>query len=315
MRNFRRLLRWAVVVSAVWIAFSAIAGVVAMDSALHVGRSVAGASGNALAHRIAAQDHADLADVAITASDGAVLHAWFIRPGAGKGDAAILLHGVGDNRSGMLGNAELLLSHGYSVLLPDARAHGASGGGLTTYGVEEAADVRRWLDWIDQTQTPHCIYGLGESMGAGQLLRSLAEVPSFCAVVAESPFASFREAGYDRLGERFNAGPWVGRTLLRPALEAGLLYARWRYRLNFDSDSPENAVAASRVPVLLIHGLRDTNLPARHSEMIQARNRMRSPAVALWEPAEAGHCGAASAEPAEFERRVIGWFESHPNRP
>ena len=74
-------------------------------------------------------------------------------------------------------------------------------------------------------------------------------------------------------------------------------------------------VRANRLTVLLIHGLRDTNLPARHSEMIQARNRMRSPAVALWEPAEAGHCGAASAEPAEFERRVIGWFESHPNRP
>jgi hypothetical protein len=37
----------------------------------------------------------------------------------------------------------------------------------------------------------------------------------------------------------------------------------------------------------------------------------RNPAVVFWEPAEAGHCGAQGAEPMEYERRVVGWFESH----
>ena len=129
--------------------------------------------------------------------------------------------------------------------------------------------------------------------------------------MAESSFASFREASYDRLGEKLHAGAWAGRTLLRPAVETGLLYARWKYGVDFEQASPENVVAASQVPVLLIHGKRDTNLPPRHSEMIRSRSRGRGPAVALWEPAEAGHCGAAGAEPEEFERRVIGWFESH----
>jgi dipeptidyl aminopeptidase/acylaminoacyl peptidase len=99
--------------------------------------------------------------------------------------------------------------------------------------------------------------------------------------------------------------------LLRPAVEAGLLYARWKYGVDFEQASPENAVAASRVPVLLIHGMKDTNRPPRHSEEIQAHSSSRKPSVALWEPAEAGHCGAAGAEPKEFERRVTGWFESH----
>ena len=40
------------------------------------------------------------------------------------GNAAVLLHGLADNRLGMIGYAKLLLAHGYSVLLPDARAHG-----------------------------------------------------------------------------------------------------------------------------------------------------------------------------------------------
>lgn len=98
---------------------------------------------------------------------------------------------------------------------------------------------------------------------------------------------------------------------MRPAVEIGFLYARIRYGVDWGQASPEDAVAESRVPVLLIHGLKDTNLPPRHSEMILARSASRTPAVVLWEPKEAGHCGAAGAEPQEFERRVVGWFESH----
>jgi pimeloyl-ACP methyl ester carboxylesterase len=223
----------------------------------------------------------------------------------------ILLHGHTDNRAGMLGNANLLLRHGYSVLLPDARAHGTSGGEMATYGVKEAADVRLWFDWLRQSQTPRCIDGLGESMGAALVLQSLRTTPGFCAVVAESPFASFREASYDRLREKLHAGAWAGRTILRPVVEAGFLYARWKYGVDLGQASPENAVAASRVPVLLIHGLKDTNLPPRHSEGIQRHSASRNPKVVLWEPAEAGHCGAAGAEPEEYERRVIGWFQRH----
>jgi len=130
-------------------------------------------------------------------------------------------------------------------------------------------------------------------------------------VVAESSFVSFREASYDRLGENLDLDAWAGRTLLRPAVEVGFLYAQLRYGVELERASPQDAVAASTVPVLLIHGRMDTNLPPRHSEMIVARSGSRNPPVALWEPAGAGHTGAAGAEPEEFERRVIGWFEGH----
>jgi dipeptidyl aminopeptidase/acylaminoacyl peptidase len=73
--------------------------------------------------------------------------------------------------------------------------------------------------------------------------------------------------------------------------------------VDFEEASPEEAVAASRVPVLLIHGLKDTNLPPRNSEQIVTASGLRKPAVELWEPTEAEHTGAAAAEPLEFERR------------
>ena len=311
MKHARIFLCWSAALVGVWLLGCSTIGILATEWALHPGRRLLTPTSEAQALSIAERNHAKLSEVSVAAEDGVTLRAWSIRPMQPNGDAVILLHGHTDNRAGMLGNAELLLTDGYSVLLPDARAHGTSAGDLATYGVNESGDVRRWFDWLQQTEAPRCIDGLGESMGAALLLQSLRTTPGFCAVVAESSFASFREASYDRLGEKLHAGAWAGRTLLRPAVEAGFLYARRKYGVDFEQASPEICVAASQVPVLLIHGLRDTNLPPRHSEAIQAHSSSRNPKVVLWEPAQAGHCGASGAEPAEYERRVIGWFESH----
>src|SRR5206468_134282 len=84
-------------------------------------------------------------DVSITASDGMVLRAWVIQPHHANGNAALLLHGLADNRLGMTGYAQLLLRHGLVVLLPDARAHGESGGDLATYGLLERNDIHQWF--------------------------------------------------------------------------------------------------------------------------------------------------------------------------
>jgi hypothetical protein len=84
-----------------------------------------------------AQLQSELHDVAITTSDHVQLLAWYIRPLQENGNTVMLLHGLADNRLGTVGYAEILLAHGYSVLMPDARAHGISGGDLATYGVVE----------------------------------------------------------------------------------------------------------------------------------------------------------------------------------
>ena len=147
----------------------------------------------------------------------------------------------------------------------------------------------------------------GESMGAAQLLQALRSTQDFCAVAVESPFSSFREIAYERVGQFFHSGPWLGRYLLRPVIEMAFHYAHWRYKLDFERISPEEMIQASKVPVLLIHGQQDRNIPARHSRRIAAMN----PGVSLWEVAGADHCGAINVAHEEFERRLMAWFESH----
>jgi pimeloyl-ACP methyl ester carboxylesterase len=263
------------------------------------------------ARTAAQEDKVEFRDVQLATPGGAILRAWFMRSPEANGDAVILLHGVSDNRMGMYGYGKWLVENHYMVLLPDARAHGNSSGELATYGLKESDEVHRWVDWIETAEHPRCMFGLGESMGAAQLLQSLPKEPRFCAVVAESPFATFREVAYARFGRPFHTGPWLGRTFFRPAVDAGFLYVRFRYGLNMEGASPELAVVGTKIPVLLIHGLNDRNIPPYHSDLIQAKNPSD---VIVWKVSGALHTGAYKAAPQEFGRRVLGWFAMHSAR-
>ncbi len=306
----RRLVRLLLFVLAGYLIGCVLAGVLLTEGALHPGRRPVTHRAEAAA-RVAKDFGATLEDAETLGPDGVRLRGWFARPPHGNGGAVILLHGVSDNREGMGGYALLFLRHGYGVLLPDARAHGESGGELATYGALEGADIARWTMWLLHTKGAACVYGLGESLGAALVLASLRQQAQFCAVAAESPFASFREIAYDRLGQRFGAGHGLGRTLFRPMVEVGMLYARRRYGVDLEQASPEDAVAETRVPVLLIHGAQDDNIPSRHSERIAAHNAH----VRLWLVPGAGHGGAVNAAPQEFEQRVVAWFQAAETAP
>ncbi len=232
-----------------------------------------------------------------------------MRPQDANGDAVLLLHGVVDNRLGVYPFGKWLVEHHYTVLMPDARHHGASGG-LTTYGVREVDDIHRWLNWLENKEPARYVYGLGESMGGMELLESLPSEPRLCAIVAESPSASFREEAYFRFGRPFHAGPWLGRTFFRPTLDVGILFVRLWYGVNLDTVAPEQAVVGMRTPVLLIHGLSDRNVPPYNSDLIQAKNPK---AITVWKVPGAAHCAASKVAPQEFEKRILDWFAQHPS--
>jgi uncharacterized protein len=308
MRARRKLLLRAVTVAGCLYALLSIAGAIAfVEFSLRPPKRLITQQQIVVALEHAARLEVRADQVEITSSDALRLRGWYVTPKTPNGSVVMLFHGVADNRLGVGGFAELFVRHGYSVLLADSRTHGESDGKLATYGIREARDVHDWMEWIYRAHQPSCVYGFGESMGAGIVLQSLAEEVRFCAVVAESPFADFREAVYDRIGGALQQGPWLAKTLLRPTVELGFVYARLRYGLDFTARSPRSAVAHSRVPVLVIHGERDSVLLLCNSESIKAAN----PTTVLWAVPDAEHCGAWSAQPKLFEQRVLEWFSAH----
>jgi len=290
------------------LVIQAMIGARMLERAMHLTRRPLNDDLRTMAETTAKDYGADLETVQILSSDGVSLRGWLFRKRESNGSLVLLLHGQGDNRAGMLKYASLFLRNHYGVLSPDARAHGESGGGLATYGVTESEDVAQWVSWLAENEKPQCVFGFGESMGAAIVLQSLRTEPGFCAVVAESAFYSFREIAYDRAGRVLGGGETLGRTLLRPGVEAGFLYARVRYGIDFDSAEPARAVATSRVPLLLIHGLEDISIPPRHSRMIR---ESRPPGTELWEAKATGHTATLGQRPEEFERRATGFLAEH----
>ncbi len=206
-----------------------------------------------------------------------------------------------------MGLARLFVDNGYTVLAPDSRGHGESGGEIVTYGLRETGDVQQWVDWLVGTERPRNVFGMGESLGAGVLLQSLAVEHRFAAVVAECPFASFQRVAEDRVAQRLPLPPRLGHLVVEPMVWSGFLYARARYGLDFRAASPEEVIGRISTPVFLIHGLDDTNIYPEHSRILAAK----CPQAMLWLVPGARHTEAFGTAPAEFQRRVLGWFREH----
>jgi fermentation-respiration switch protein FrsA (DUF1100 family) len=239
-------------------------------------------------------------DVVVRALDGVELHGWKVRARSPNGDWILLFHGVSDNRTGVLGHAELLLRHGYNVVMMDSRAHGASGGGVATYGWKERYDTVAITNGLYSTENVRHLGALGVSMGAGIALQSAAVEPRIEAVIAEDPFANLREVSYDYAGLQFS--PLLGKTLFRPATLFAMSELAKAGGFPPDDVSPEKAVAVRPFPILLICGTRDHTIPCRHVEDIF--RRALGPKE-LWVVEGAEHASALGRAPAEYENRVI----------
>ncbi len=302
--------RWLAAFALLYLISSALAGYYLCETALHPAKRKLSEQSLQKAKSSATTLHAVMNEVSIRGEDGATLKGWYFDAPAESDPTVILFHGLSDNRSGMSGYVQLFLSHGYNVLTPDWRAHGESGGEVATYGILERNDATLWIDWVDSSTRSKRYYALGQSYGAAILLQSLTYEKRICAAVAESSFATFREAAYDRLGQQIGAGDVAGRTILFPAVQAAFLTAFWKYSFDFDEVRPLESLGETGIAVLLIHGQLDKNIPVRHSRLLYAQNK-KNGNVEYWESAQAGHSSTFGKWPEEFESRVISWFQKH----
>src|SRR6516162_4234961 len=103
MRKLRRLLVAALIGAAIG---TPIASILAAENALHIWdrRPADPRSAAALVNATGAVRDS----VQVTAADGTRLDAWIFTPRQPNGAGAILLHGVGDSRTGVLDFAEFL---------------------------------------------------------------------------------------------------------------------------------------------------------------------------------------------------------------
>ncbi|HTU43565.1 MAG TPA: prolyl oligopeptidase family serine peptidase [Bryobacteraceae bacterium] len=250
-----------------------------------------------LAYSIAQTANVTATRICIRADDGNELTAWWLSPKVTNRRAVMACHGVADSAFGAMGYALLFLRNGYSVLVPNGRGQGDSQG-YVAYGVLEAHDTVRWLEWL-KGRGVTAAFGFGESLGGSVLIESLAQGADFRAIVAECPYSSFEAVAEERLAQH------VPSAVAIELVKEGVLYTRLRYGVDLGNARPDVAIRYAHVPILLIHGLADDETLPQNSERLLRANPKE---VQLWLVPGAKHTGAYARAPRQFERRVLQWF-------
>ncbi|NJB66921.1 hypothetical protein GGQ74_000561 [Desulfobaculum xiamenense] len=132
-------------------------------------------------------------DVALTASDGVRLSAWFVPHPRARG-VVLFCHGNAGNMSHRLDTLRILNSLGLSVLIFDYRGYGQSGGYVTEEGTYRDARAAWQHLTIAREIPPQRIVAWGRSLGGG-VAAWLAENECPAALVLESTFTSVPDMG------------------------------------------------------------------------------------------------------------------------
>jgi len=243
-------------------------------------------------------DVGGVSEVSFPSQTGRALRAWYAPGRAGFG-AVVLLHGVGSNRTSMLGRLRFLQARGYAVLAPDFQAHGESPGEHVTFGARESLDAAAAVQFLRNSAPNERLGVIGVSMGGAAALVGPKPL-DVDAMVLESVYPTFRDAVSDRLKV------WLGPVgLLGPAL-APLLIGVVGPEIGVDADSlrPIERIASVREPVLMLAGSDDEYTPIEESLALFAR--IKSP-KRFWEVHGAGHVDLHDFDPTDYER-VVGSF-------
>ena len=247
----------------------------------------------------AARDHVPAADlgapyeeVEFRTSDGLLLQGWYIRS---KNGAAVISF---PGRAASQKRAKLLARHGYGVLLFDRRGEGESEGDPNLFGWEGERDVHAAVAFLQSRPDvdPQRIGGIGLSVGGEMMIEAAAESDALKAIVSEG--ASGRSVR-DELANP--GGKWQELIGNGVATAATALFTD-----NLPPPTSRAWCRRSRGAVLFVYGERGQPVekPANDAFYAAARGEKE-----LWEVPGSGHMGGIEAQPEEYERRIVGFFD------
>jgi len=174
--------------------------------------------------------------------DGLELTHWYRPPADDQAPVLVVFHGNAGHVGDRVPKLAELMRAGFGLLLAGYRGYGGNPGRPS----EEAlsTDARLLLDWLaGQGVSPQRTVLYGESLGTGVAVKMATERPA-AAVVLEAPYTSVAAVA--------QAQYWY-------------LPARWLVRDKWDSIS---RIAQIKMPLLLMHGLRDRTIPARFGQRL-----------------------------------------------
>jgi alpha-beta hydrolase superfamily lysophospholipase len=223
---------------------------------------------------------------------------WWVDQGNGS-PVVLLLHAVRADRSTMVSRAQLLMQHGFSVLLIDLQGQGETPGEAITLGFRESADVVAARDWIKSNAPGRKVGVIGCSLGGASVL--LAPQPAgFNAVVLEAVYPRISQAVENRI--RIRLGPLA--PVLSPLL---LMQIEPRLHIAASDLEPIRSIGRLGAPVLIVAGSKDQHTTLEESqELFDAASNPKS----LWIVEGARHQDLLAYDKQGYEEHVVGFLSA-----
>ena len=232
--------------------------------------------------------------VEFTTSDGLTLRGWYIA--SNNGAAVISFPGRASSQK----RAKMLARHGYGVLLFDRRGEGESDGDPNLLGWQGERDIHAAVRYLQHRSDvdPDRIGGIGLSVGGEMMIEAAAESTALKAIVSEG--GSARSLSDDLANSGGAKADLIGTALITAATSL------------FTSNTPPANLKSlvrkidPRTSVFFVYGEKGqpTEEPANRGFY-----RVAKGPTEIWEVPGSRHMGGIDAQPAAYERRVVGFFD------
>jgi pimeloyl-ACP methyl ester carboxylesterase len=235
------------------------------------------------------------------------LAAWWM-PKENSTQTVVLLHGYADAKVGAIAFATLFHELGYNILALDLRAHGESGGEISTAGYWERHDVNQVLNDLRARypqQTQHLIF-FGASLGAAVTIALAAQRSDMDAVILESPFADFRHAASAHFHLLGIEPPLLHRLAI--ALAQKMSHA------DFASIRPLDLIAKSHPPILIIQGADDALTSLQDQRELEAAISHRTDGSQYWRLENVPHLMPLVSDPDAYRERIAAFLAAIQSR-
>lgn len=203
-------------------------------------------------------------DVCRESQDGLNLHATHF-PSADRHRVVICFHGyTSEGMKDYIGLSDYYMKNGYTMLLPDARAHGQSGGRYIGFGCLDRYDALGWIDWVIEKYGPDVQILLhGISMGGATVLMAggLELPPQVRGIISDCAFTSPKAVFTHVLHSMYHLPAF-------PLIQISDRLNKKKAGYGLDECNAAREVRHVSVPVLLIHGAADTFVPCGMCEEI-----------------------------------------------
>lgn len=196
--------------------------------------------------------------------DGEFLSAILFKPILPNGKTIIACHGArSSGRGEFCFFAPDFLDKGYTILMPDHRGCGQSGGDHMGYGTHESRDLMLWIQFARKNFPYDTIYLLGVSMGAATvlMLSDKGNVLPIAGIIADCSYTSAWDEFAYQLKASFHLPPF-------PLLPLCDLINRRKNGYSFKEASPISHVRHANIPILFLHGERDDFVPVYMQELL-----------------------------------------------